>query len=92
MEKSYAFRSETDIEVMAQLLTENFKKSRAGTGKPNFRYLTAIQMTLARLQGTYGWAISLVDKHNLMMAACFGSPLMIGVEQDDYFISSDASL
>ena len=91
VEKGYSFRSETDSEVIAHLLSENLKKSPEITGKPNVRYLNAVQMTLARLQGTYGLAISFVDKPNLMITARFGSPLVIGVGQGEYFVSSDAS-
>jgi glucosamine--fructose-6-phosphate aminotransferase (isomerizing) len=48
-------------------------------------------MTLAHLQGTYGLAISFLEKPNLMITARFGSPLVIGVGQGEYFVSSDAS-
>jgi len=91
IEKGYSFRSETDSEVIAHLLAENLKSSPEVTGKPNVRYLNAVQMTLARLQGTYGLAISFLEKPNLMITARFGSPLVIGVGQGEYFVSSDAS-
>ncbi len=91
IEKGYSFRSETDSEVIAHLLAENLKNSPEVAGKPNVRYLNAVQMTLARLQGTYGLAISFLDKPNLMITARFGSPLVIGVGQGEYFVSSDAS-
>ncbi|MGB1707680.1 MAG: glutamine--fructose-6-phosphate transaminase (isomerizing) [Rubripirellula sp.] len=87
----YCFKSETDSEVIAHLLAENLKKSPEVNGKPNVRYLNAVQMTLASLRGTYGLAICFLDKPDLMITARFGSPLVIGVGQGEYFVSSDAS-
>ena len=91
VKKGYCFKSETDSEVIAHLLAENLKKSPEVNGKPNVRYLNAVQMTLASLRGTYGLAISFLDKPDLMITARFGSPLVIGVGQGEYFVSSDAS-
>ena len=91
VKKGYCFKSETDSEVIAHLLAENLKKSPEVNGKPNVRYLNAVQMTLVSLRGTYGLAISFLDKPNLMITARFGSPLVIGVGQGEYFVSSDAS-
>lgn len=91
VKKGYCFKSETDSEVIAHLLAENLKKSPEVNGKPNVRYLNAVQMTLASLRGTYGLAICFLDKPDLMITARFGSPLVIGVGQGEYFVSSDAS-
>jgi glucosamine--fructose-6-phosphate aminotransferase (isomerizing) len=91
VKKGYCFKSETDSEVIAHLLAENLKKSPKVNGKPNVRYLNAVQMTLASLRGTYGLAICFLDKPGLMITARFGSPLVIGVGQGEYFVSSDAS-
>ena len=91
IEKGYSFRSETESEVIAHLLAENLKNSPEVAGKPNVRYLNAVQTTLARLQGTYGLAISFLDKPSLIITARFGSPLVIGVGQGEYFVSSDAA-
>lgn len=91
VKKGYCFKSETDSEVIAHLLAENLKKSPKVNGKPNVRYLNAVQMTLASLRGTYGLAICFLDKPDLMITARFGSPLVIGVGQGEYFVSSDAS-
>nr|WP_271878351.1 hypothetical protein [Rubripirellula sp.] len=56
--KGYSFRSETDSEVIAHLLAESLKNTAEVPGKPNVRYLSAVQTTLARLRGTYGLAIT----------------------------------
>jgi len=89
--KGYCFQSDTDSEVIAHLLVENLRNSPEVNGNPNLRYVNAVQLTLARLQGTYGLAITFRDRSNLMIAARFGSPLVVGVGQGEYFVSSDAS-
>ena len=91
IEKGYTFSSETDSEVVAHLLAETLKQTPEVADQPNIRYLNAVQATVARLRGTYGLAIAFRDRPNLMIAARFGSPLVIGVGRGEYFISSDAS-
>ncbi len=89
--KGYQFQSDTDSEVISHLISESLKQTPDVAGQPNLRYLNAVQATLARLRGTYGLAIVFRDKPNLMIAARFGSPLVIGVGRGEYFVSSDAS-
>ncbi|MGI9474137.1 MAG: glutamine--fructose-6-phosphate transaminase (isomerizing) [Rubripirellula sp.] len=89
--KGYQFDSDTDSEVIAHLLADTLRQTPEVPDQPNMRYLTAVQTTVARLRGTYGLAIAFRDRPNLMIAARFGSPLVIGVGRGEYFISSDAS-
>ncbi|MFK8111913.1 MAG: glutamine--fructose-6-phosphate transaminase (isomerizing) [Rubripirellula sp.] len=89
--KGYEFKSETDSEVIAHLLAEALKQTPEVQGQPNMRYLTAVQATVAKLQGTYGLAVAFRDRPKLMIAARFGSPLVLGVGKGEYFVSSDAS-
>lgn len=89
--KGYEFQSETDSEVVAHLISETLKKSPEVKNQPNIRYLAAVQATVARLRGTYGLVVAFRDRPNLMIAARFGSPLVIGVGNGEYFVSSDAS-
>ncbi len=89
--KGYLFKSETDSEVVAHLIAENLKHAPENAGQPNLRYLNAVKSSLARLRGTYGLAIVFRDMPNLMIAARFGSPLVIGVGKGEYFIASDSS-
>ena len=91
IEKGYQFQSDTDSEVISHLISESLKQAPEVAGQPNVRYLNAVQASLARLRGTYGLAIVFRDKPNLMIAARFGSPLVIGVGRGEYFVSSDAS-
>lgn len=84
MKEGYHFQSETDTEVLVQLI-EYMKKSN-GTDLPS-----AVQMALNQVVGAY--AIAVLDKNNpdLIVAARKGSPLVVGIGDDEYFIGSDAT-
>tara|TARA_R110002073_G_scaffold36582_6_gene106479 strand:+ start:3651 stop:5507 length:1857 start_codon:yes stop_codon:yes gene_type:complete len=89
--KGYHFASATDSEVIAHLVAEGLKNTPETPDQPNIRYLTAVQWAISRLRGTYGLAIAFRDHPNFMIAARFGSPLVIGVGKGEYFVASDAS-
>lgn len=84
MKEGYTFQSETDTEVLVQLI--EFMKKTNKTDLP-----TAVQLALCQVVGAY--AIAVLDKHNpdLIVAARKGSPLVIGIGEDEYFIASDAT-
>ena len=89
--KGYEFVSATDSEVIAHLIAEGLKVTQDDPEQPNMRYVNAVQWALAQLRGAYGLAIVFRDQPNLMIAARFGSPLVIGVGRGEYFVASDAS-
>ncbi|TWU39028.1 Glutamine--fructose-6-phosphate aminotransferase [isomerizing] [Novipirellula aureliae] len=91
IKKGYEFVSATDSEVVAHLVAEELKQAPINEEQPNLRYLAAVQNAVARLRGTYGLAIAFRDHPNFMIAARFGSPLVIGVGKGEYFVASDAS-
>ena len=78
------FRSDTDTEVIVQLI-EYIQT------KKNVDLLTAVQLTLHQLIGAY--AIAVLDKRqkNQIIAARKQSPLVIGVGKDEFFLGSDAT-
>lgn len=78
------FRSDTDTEVIVQLI-EYIQT------KKNVDLLTAVQLTLHQLIGAY--AIAVLDKRqkNQIIAARKQSPLVIGVGKDKFFLGSDAT-
>lgn len=84
MNEGYIFQSETDTEVLVQLI-EYMKKTNQ-TDLP-----TAVQLALGQVVGAY--AIAVLDKHNpdMIVAARKGSPLVIGIGEEEYFIGSDAT-
>ncbi len=75
----YAFRSETDTEVIANLLQYNYEKTR-DEGR-------AMVSTLAELRGHYSF-VAMFESGKLA-AARFHEPLIIGIGKDSYFLSSD---
>lgn len=83
-EKGITFRSDTDTEVLVQLI-EYIQE------KKNFDLLTAVQLALHEVIGAY--SIALLDKRNprQIIAARNQSPLVIGIGDDEFFLGSDAS-
>ena len=81
--KGLTFRSDTDTEVLVQLI--EYIQTRKG-----FDLLTAVQLALHEVIGAY--AVALLDKRepSQIIAACRQSPLVIGVGDDEYFLASDA--
>lgn len=82
--KGYTFKSETDTEVLVQLI-EYVKKEN------NLSLFEAVQQALSQVVGAY--AIGVIEKNNtnLLVTARKGSPLVIGVGEGEYFLGSDAS-
>lgn len=89
----YVFRSQTDTEVVAHLLAHNLSEQIRLEGSPEDldTCLRAVNATLDRLKGTYGLGILFRDIPDTIIAARCGSPLVIGVGKDEYFLASDAS-
>ncbi len=84
IEKGVKFKSNTDTEVLIQLI-EYIQTSK------NLDLLSAVRMTLRTVIGAY--AIAILDKRNpdQIIAARKSSPLVIGIGNDEFFIGSDAS-
>jgi glucosamine--fructose-6-phosphate aminotransferase (isomerizing) len=78
------FRSETDTEVLVQLIEYIQNKKQIDL-------LTAVQMALGQVIGAY--AIALLDKRNpeQIIAARKQSPLVVGIGDGEFFLGSDAS-
>ncbi|WP_281227197.1 glutamine--fructose-6-phosphate transaminase (isomerizing) [Flavobacterium aquiphilum] len=84
MKRGYTFTSDTDSEVLINLIEEVQKSENLKLGK-------AVQVALNQVVGAY--AIAVFDKKtpNEIVAARLGSPLAIGIGEGEYFIASDAS-
>jgi len=82
IEKSgIVFRSETDTEVLAQLIGINFEGNLS----------EAVRKTMSQVEGTFGMAVIHKDVPDEIVIARRGSPLIIGVSDDGYFAASDVS-
>lgn len=84
LNRGYVFQSDTDTEVLVYLI-EDIQKNE------NVSLYEATRIALTQVIGAY--AIVLISKlePDILVAARKGSPLVIGIGEDDYYIASDAS-
>ncbi len=84
--RGYEFKSDTDTEVLINLIEEVKKKENCKLGK-------AVQLALTQVVGAYAIAVFDKNKPNELVVARLGSPIAIGVGKDneEFFIASDAS-
>ena len=82
--RGYTFKSDTDTEVLINLIEDVKKKENVGLGK-------AVQIALNQVVGAYAIAVFDKEKPNEIIVARLGSPLAIGIGEDEFFIASDAS-
>ncbi len=82
IKKGHKFTSDTDSEVIAHLIEEFNRKN-------NFE--KSVAQALKLVKGTYGLVILNQKEPDKIIVARNGSPLIIGVGQDEYIIASDAS-
>ena len=83
LKQGHRFTSETDTEVVAHLIEECRKKSKD--------FEAAFATALKALRGTYGIAAVSAEEPDRLFVARMGSPLLIGVGKDEYFVASDVS-
>lgn len=83
LRSKHKFMSDTDSEVLAALINSFFDKDT--------ELLSAVNQALKLVKGTYGIVVVSVRNPNELVAARSGSPLIIGVGDDEVFIASDAS-
>jgi glucosamine--fructose-6-phosphate aminotransferase (isomerizing) len=84
IKRGHVFESETDTEVLIHLIEDVQKNENTKMGY-------AVQAALKQVIGAY--AIVLLDKNDpdVIVAAKKGSPMVIGIGHDDFFVASDAS-
>lgn len=82
--RGYTFHSDTDTEVLINLIEEIQKKDNLKLGK-------AVQVALNQVVGAYAIAVMDTKKPDEIVVARLGSPLAIGIGEGEYFIASDAS-
>lgn len=84
IKRGYVFHSDTDTEVLVNLIEEVQKQDNLKLGK-------AVQVALNQVVGAYAICVFDTKKPNEIVVARLGSPLAIGVGEDEFFIASDAS-
>ena len=98
-ERGYYCKSATDTEVVAQLVASELdarRPSNKSAAPPVVAdqyspLVEAVQASLAQLRGTYGLAMVFRDWPDVIVVARLGSPLVLGVGDDEHFIASDGS-
>jgi glucosamine--fructose-6-phosphate aminotransferase (isomerizing) len=92
-EKGHTFASQTDTEVLAMLIGDLYTEIKAHNHLPAGTSVLqrAVQAALHEVEGTYGIAVCCKDEPDTLVVARKGSPLIIGVGQDEYVVASDAS-
>ena len=83
-QRGYVFHSDTDTEVLVNLIEEVKKTNNVKLGK-------AVQLALKEVEGAYAIAVFDQTKPNEIVVAKLGSPLAIGVGENEFFIASDAT-
>src|SRR5690554_3247145 len=82
--RGYTFVSDTDTEVLVNLIEEIKKREQVKLGK-------AVQIALNHVVGAYAIVVFDKNKPDELVAAKLGSPLAIGIGEGEFFIASDAS-
>ena len=82
--KGFSFSSETDTEVLVNLIEHIQTTKGLKTGK-------AVQIALNQVVGAYAIAVFDKERPKEIVVAKLGSPLAIGLGKDEYFVASDAS-
>jgi len=84
LSKKVKFKSETDTEVLVQLIGYFYNEGKLG-------FEESVRASLQRVDGAYGIVILNKDFPDSMIAARKGSPLVLGVKEKEFFIASDIS-
>ncbi len=84
LEIGYTFKSETDTEVLANLIEYYYMKGGISAEE-------AVRVALQKVSGAYALVVIATDETDKLIAARKGSPLVIGVGDHEYYIASDAT-
>ena len=84
IKRGYTFKSDTDTEVLINLIEDVKKQENCKLGK-------AVQVALNQVIGAYAICVFDVENPDEIIVARLGSPLAIGIGEDEFFIASDAT-
>ncbi|PKP22581.1 MAG: glutamine--fructose-6-phosphate transaminase (isomerizing) [Bacteroidetes bacterium HGW-Bacteroidetes-21] len=83
-DRGYTFHSETDTEVLANLIEYIYLKGQVSAE-------IAVRLALTKVVGAYGILVACQEEQDVMFAARKGSPLVVGVGNGEFFFASDAT-
>lgn len=84
LKKGYTFQSDTDSEVFINFIEDIYINTEVDLAE-------AVRLALTKVVGAYAIAIISLDDPTLMIAARKGSPLVVGIGKDEFFLASDAT-
>ncbi len=84
IEQGYKFKSETDTEVLANLIEYIYRSQKVSAED-------AVHLALSKVVGAYGLVILCNQENDKIIAARKSSPLVIGLGENEYFLASDAT-
>ncbi|MFT6215467.1 MAG: glucosamine--fructose-6-phosphate aminotransferase (isomerizing) [Roseivirga sp.] len=84
LKKGYEFHSDTDSEVFINFIEDIYLNTGVALAE-------AVRLALNKVVGAYAIAIISIEDPNLMIAARKGSPLVIGLGKNEFFVASDAT-
>jgi glucosamine--fructose-6-phosphate aminotransferase (isomerizing) len=83
IEEGFTFQSDTDTEVLANLISYHYRKCNS--------FETAVRLALLEIEGTYGIACLCKYEVDKIVVARKGSPLMLGIGREEFLVASDAA-
>ena len=84
IEKGYEFKSDTDTEVLANLIEDIKKNAKVSIDE-------AVRLALIKVIGAYAIVVLAKDEPRTLVVAKKGSPAVIGIGDQEYFVASDAT-
>jgi len=82
--RGYEFKSDTDTEVLANLIEDVMQNEQVSLQK-------AVLIALNQVVGAYALVIISEEEPDMLIAARKGSPLVVGIGKDDFYVASDAT-
>jgi glucosamine--fructose-6-phosphate aminotransferase (isomerizing) len=84
IKKGHKFLSETDTEVFIHFIEDIFENEKCSLDE-------AVRLALTKVVGAYAIVVMSLENPNLLIAARKGSPLVVGIGKDEFFMASDAT-
>jgi glucosamine--fructose-6-phosphate aminotransferase (isomerizing) len=82
--RGYTFKSDTDTEVLVQLIEDIYHKNQVTAEE-------AVRLALTRIVGAYGIVVVCKNEPNQLIVARKSSPIVIGIGENEHFVASDAT-
>jgi glucosamine--fructose-6-phosphate aminotransferase (isomerizing) len=88
--KGYTFKSETDTEVLCNLIAYHYAKEPVAP-QGDSRFVSSVRKTLRHTEGTYGIVVMALDAPGELVTARKGSPLILGLGEEESLVASDVA-